>query len=70
VLAFENGFWNRISAADVQNELSVLPQLAREKAAATNLPEQAEQALRQQLEARIQAPQPLRLVFNGATRKD
>jgi Protein of unknown function (DUF4230) len=70
VLEFENGFWNRISGADVQSELSVLPQLAREKAAATNLPEQAEQALRQQLEARIQAPQPLRLVFNGAMRKD
>jgi Protein of unknown function (DUF4230) len=70
VLAFENGFWNRISGADVQSELSILPQLAREKAAATNLPAEAEQALRQQLEARIQAPQPLRLVFNGATRKD
>jgi hypothetical protein len=70
VLEFENGFWNRISATDVQNELSVLPRLAREKAAATNLPDQAEQALQQQLEARIHAPQPLRLVFNGSTRKD
>src|SRR5947207_4509330 len=25
VLAFENGYWNRISAEDVQSELSVLP---------------------------------------------
>src|SRR6266542_1236653 len=27
VLAFENGFWNRISGDDVQNELAILPQL-------------------------------------------
>src|SRR5437016_3327871 len=33
VLAFENGFWNRISAADVQAELTALPQWARQKAA-------------------------------------
>src|SRR5262249_9750967 len=32
VLAFENGLWNRISEADVQSELSILPQLARQKA--------------------------------------
>jgi hypothetical protein len=70
VLEFENGLWNRISAADVQNEVSILPQLARQKAAATNLPEQAEQALQQQLEARIHAPQPLRLVFNTPKRSD
>ena len=70
VLEFENGFWNRISASDVQSELSVLPQLARQKAAATHLPEQAEQALQQQLEARIHAPQPLRLVFAPVTKQD
>src|SRR3977135_767055 len=50
VLSFENGFWHRISADDVQSELSILPQLAREKATATNLTDQAEQALQQQLE--------------------
>ena len=70
VLAFENGFWNRIAATDVQSELSVLPQLARQKAAATNLPEQAEKALQQQLEARVHAPQPLRLVFTTGTKQD
>ncbi|PYL64619.1 MAG: hypothetical protein DMF20_10260, partial [Verrucomicrobia bacterium] len=32
VLAFENGLWNRISGEDMQSELSILPQLAREKA--------------------------------------
>jgi hypothetical protein len=63
VLAFENGLWNRISGADVQNELSLLPQLAREKAAVSGLPEDAERALQQQLDQRIHAPQPLHLIF-------
>ena len=66
VLAFENGFWNRISANDVQSELSILPQLARQKAAESNLPAEAERALQQQLNQRIHTPQPLRLVFTGA----
>src|SRR5256885_1797215 len=44
VLAFENGFWNRISGDDVQNELSILPQLARQEAAETGLPDEAERA--------------------------
>ena len=70
VLAFENGFWNRISGADVQNELSTLPQLARQKAAETGLPAEAERALQQQLDERIHAPQPLRLIFTSTIRKD
>jgi len=70
VLAFENGFWNRISANDLQSELSILPQLARQKAAESNLPAEAERALQQQLNQRIHAPQPLRLVFTGAMKKD
>jgi len=70
VLAFENGFWNRISGSDVQNELSTLPQLARQKAAETGLPAEAERALQQQLDERIHAPQPLRLIFTSAVRKD
>src|SRR6266478_4423251 len=70
VLAFENGFWNRISGADVQNELSTLPQLARQKAAETGLPAEAERALQQQLDERIHAPQPLRLIFTSTVRKD
>jgi hypothetical protein len=70
VLAFENGFWNRISGADVQNELSTLPQLARQKAAETGLPAEAERALQQQLDERIHAPQPLRLIFASTIRKD
>jgi len=63
VLAFENGFWNRISGDDVQNELSILPQLAREKAAETGLSVEAERALQKQLDERIHTPQPLRLIF-------
>ena len=63
VLAFENGLWNRISGADVQSELSILPQLAREKGAVSGLPEDAERALQQQLDQRIHAPQPLHLIF-------
>ena len=70
VLAFENGFWNRISGADVQNELSTLPQLARQQAAETGLPAEAEHALQQQLDERIHAPQPLRLIFTSTIRKD
>jgi hypothetical protein len=70
VLAFENGFWNRISADDVQNELSILPQLAREKALAGNLPAEAERSLQQQLQERIHTGQPLRLLFTASAGKD
>jgi hypothetical protein len=63
VLEFENGFWNRISADDVKNELSILPQLARQKAEESGLPAQAERTLQQQLDERIHAPQPWRVVF-------
>ena len=70
VLAFENGFWNRISGDDVQNELSILPQLARQEAAETGLPAEAERALQQQLDERIHTQLPLRLVFKDETTKD
>jgi len=70
VLAFENGFWNRISGDDVQNELSILPQLARQEAAETDLPDEAERALQQQLGERIHAQQPLRLIFTSTGKKD
>jgi len=50
--------------------LSILPQLAREKAIESGLPAQAEHALRQQLEQRIHTQQPLRLMFtNGKKTK-
>jgi len=65
VLVFENGLWNRISGADVQSELSILPQLARQKAAESDLPKEAERLLQQQLDGRIHAAQPLRLVFKN-----
>jgi hypothetical protein len=65
VLAFENGFWNRISADDVQSELSTLPELARQKATEADLAGEAERALQQQLEARIHPTEPLHLIFGG-----
>ena len=70
VLEFQNGFWNRISGQDVQNELSVLPQLARQKAEEARLPAEAERTLEQQLNNRIHAPQPLHLVFSRAMKPD
>ena len=65
VLAFENGFWNRISGEDVQGELSILPQLAREKTTENGLPAEAERALQQQLNDRIHVQQPLHLIFKN-----
>jgi hypothetical protein len=70
VLAFENGLWNRISGEDVQGELSMLPQLAREKATKSGLPAEAEHALRQQLEQRIHTQQPLRLIFTNGQKRE
>src|SRR6267378_4763768 len=67
VLAFENGLWNRISGDDMQTELSILPQLAREKATESDLPAEAERALQQQIEQRVRATQPLHLIFKGGT---
>jgi hypothetical protein len=65
VLEFSNGFWNRISAADVQSELAALPQLARQKAIENGLPGEAERSLEQQLESRVHTSQPLQIVFTG-----
>jgi hypothetical protein len=65
VLAFENGLWNRISGQDLQSELSILPELAREKARESGLPAEAERALQQQIEQRIHLAQPLRLIFQN-----
>lgn len=69
VLAFENGLWNRISGADVQSELSILPHLARQKAAESGLPKEAERILQQQLDQRIHTPQPLHLIFKNETKR-
>jgi hypothetical protein len=70
VLEFQNGFWNRISGEDVQNELSILPQLARQKAYENGLPAEAERVLQQQLNDRIHTPQRLHLVFSSAMKPD
>ncbi len=65
VLSFENGFWNKISNADLEKELRALPQLARQKAAAAGLAAEAETTLRTQLEQRISAPQNVRVDFSS-----
>src|ERR1044071_6527264 len=67
VLAFENGLWNRISGQDMQSELSILPHLAREKAAESDLPSEAESALQRQIEQRVHPRRPLRLIFTPDT---
>ena len=69
VLAFENGFWNRISGDDVHSELSVLPQLAREKAVEANLPAEAERSLQEQLASRVHVPQRVDVRFIDSQRK-
>jgi hypothetical protein len=70
VLAFENGYWNRISAADLENELATLPGLARQKAAESGILAEAETALQKQLDERIHAGAPLHLVFQTAPPKE
>ena len=63
VLALENGLWNRITGADVENELAQLPEMARKQALEIDLPTEAEQELQRQLNRRIRASQSIRLVF-------
>jgi len=70
LLQFENGYWNRISAADVQEELDVLPQMARRKAVETGLTADAEKSLQQQLQARVKVSQPLQVTFVGQPAPD
>src|SRR5436190_6424436 len=70
VLAFENGFWNRISAADLESELAVLPDLARRKAAESGILVEAETALQKQLDERLHAAGRFNLVFQNAPAKD
>ncbi len=70
VLEFENGYWNRISAEDMQSQLDVLPQLARRKAEEAGLPAAAEKSLQQQLEARLHPVQPFQISFTSPTAKD
>jgi hypothetical protein len=66
VLALENGLWNRITGADLENELGQLPEMARKQADEIDLPAEAEQELQRQLNKRIRARQPVKLVFSDA----
>ena len=66
VLEFENGYWNRISAEDLEKEFAALPALARAKAAESDLLSEAEDALRKHLEQRLGTDRPVRLIFEPA----
>ena len=66
ILEFENGLWNRISAADLEAELAALPKLAREKAEQSRLTDEAELTLQKQLQDRLGTARPLRLAFDAA----
>jgi hypothetical protein len=66
VLSLENGLWNRISSADLENELTQLPEMARRQAEEVRLPADAEQELQRQLSKRIRSRQPVKLVFTSA----
>jgi hypothetical protein len=70
VLAFENGFWNRISAADLENELAALPDLAHRKAAESGILGEAETTLQKQLNERVHADRRFNLIFQNAPIKE
>lgn len=70
VLEFQNGFWNKISAADVESQLATLPELARTKAAESGVLAEAETALQTQLNQRIHAERPVRLTFQTTPVKE
>jgi hypothetical protein len=70
VLGFENGFWNPISGADVQSELTTLDKLARDRALERDLPEQAEHEFRNQLTSRVRTGSPIHVLFYNANARD
>jgi len=69
ILAFENGFWNRISAADLQNELATLPDLAKQKATESGILTEAEGALKKLLDDRLHLDHPIRVIFQDSPTK-
>ena len=70
VLAFENGFWNPISGADVQSELTTLDKLAREQISERNLPEQAEDEFRKQVTSRVRTASPIHVMFYNVNARE
>jgi hypothetical protein len=62
VLAFENGYWNSISSADLQNEMSLMPQLARKKAEESKIADEAEAEFEKQLRAAVKPAHPIRVI--------
>jgi hypothetical protein len=68
LLAYENGFWNPISGADVESELVALAKLARERATDQNLAGQAEESFLTQLKSRVGNVPPLHVIFYNAAK--
>ena len=68
LLAYENGFWNPISGADVELELVALAKLARERATDQNLAGQAEESFLTQLKSRVGNVPPLHVIFYNAAK--
>src|SRR2546421_8180614 len=66
VLTLENGLWNKITGAALENEIAQLPEMARRQAMEIELPAEAEKELQRQLTKRIRARQALKLVFTNA----
>ena len=65
VLAYENGYWNRISAKISRTSCTSMPQLAQEKATQANLTGEAERTLKEQLEQKIKTRQPVQVRFGN-----
>jgi hypothetical protein len=68
LLAYENGFWNPISGADVESDLVALAKLARERATDQNLAGQAEESFLTQLKSRVGNVPPLHVIFYNAAK--
>jgi hypothetical protein len=68
LLAYENGFWNPISGADVESELVALAKLARERATDQNLAGQAEESFLTQLKSRVGNVPTLHVIFYNAAK--
>lgn len=63
VLELENGLWNRVSAADLESELAILPTLARQKAVESGLAAEADATIQRRVESQIDLAKTIRVIF-------
>jgi hypothetical protein len=69
VLVLENGFWNKISPADLEAELRALPDLAKKKAAQSGLAEEALETITKRLRDQFAPAYEIRFNSEGALPK-